>query len=76
MPRLHPTTAHFLMRLTGQIADTLHRWQSNRPGAALSPETLTGLCPRRFPVNSKGQMLLGLDERLWERGRARYGVRR
>lgn len=67
---LHPTTARFLMQLTAAVTETLSTWGCNH-----SPDTLVGLCPRRFPVSRDGKTLLTVDEVLWQRGRARYGVR-
>lgn len=66
----------FRRTLAAAIAETLEWWQHNHPGQPFDPGTLTGLCPRRFPVNRAGLTLLSLDERLWERGRARYGAHR
>lgn len=68
--------AHFIATLSAQVDSTLRWWSITHPDRPLDPGVATGLCPRRVPTNRHGQAVLGLDERLWERGRARYGVRR
>ena len=61
--------ATFRSHLLASTEGTKQRW------GARSPDTLTGLCPRRFPVNAAGQVVLSLDERLWAQGRMRYMAR-
>lgn len=67
---LSPACARFLMTLTAQVAATTATW-----GAGRNPDVLVGMCPRMFPVNARGQVVLSMDERLWASGRLRYGVR-
>lgn len=62
--------AAFRRDLLAAIERTWRDWGTDR-----SAEVLTGLCPRRFPLNRAGQMLLSLDEQLWATGRARYLAR-
>jgi hypothetical protein len=70
MRPLHPAYAIFRRQLLAGTQQTSREW----PGR--SPEVLTGLCGRRFPLNATGQVVLSLDERLWAAGRMRYVAQR
>lgn len=73
-----PDRAYLTFRrtLTAGIAETRQWWQRNHPNQPLDAGVATGLCPRRFPEDRAGRMVLNADERMWQRGRDRFEARR
>jgi len=69
---ISPAYANFRRLLTASTAETLAWWAANYPNRPLDAGVATGLCPRRFPTDRAGRIVLSADERLWAAGRTRY----
>ncbi len=69
-----PTWLDYRRSLFASISEVMIWWTQNHPGKRLEPESLTGLCGRRFPINRKGQTVINADEQLWARGRLTKGI--